>query len=106
LNLRKAPNNDGEIIRELNKGESYTYYQVVNGWYDLGMGQWAYGGNGQYLSLNPPATVQDYTIRTGENLTIIAKRMNTSVKDLMNLNPSIKNANLVYAGQKIKVPSK
>jgi lysozyme len=106
LNLRKAPNNDGEIIRELNKGESYTYYQVVNGWYDLGMGQWANGGNGQYLSLNPPATVQDYTIRTGENLTIIAKRMNTSVKDLMNLNPSIKNANLVYAGQKIKVPSK
>jgi lysozyme len=53
-----------------------------------------------------PPTTQDYTIRTGENLTVIAKRMNTTVAKIVSLNPSIKNPNVVYAGQKIKVPSK
>jgi GH24 family phage-related lysozyme (muramidase) len=50
-----------------------------------------------------PAT-QKYTIRSGENLTKIAKREETTVKKLMELNPQIKNKNLVYAGQQIKIP--
>jgi lysozyme len=64
---------------------------------------------GQVLRLNgsvPHATTQNYTIRSGENLSVIASRMGTSVNAILALNPSIKNRNLVYAGQVIKVPSK
>lgn len=50
-----------------------------------------------------PST-QNYTIRSGENLTVIAQRMNTTVNNILALNPQIKNKNLVFAGQVIQVP--
>lgn len=54
----------------------------------------------------PTLVTQNYTIRSGENLTKIASRMGTTVGVLCRLNPQIKNPNLVYAGQVIKVPRK
>jgi GH24 family phage-related lysozyme (muramidase) len=50
-----------------------------------------------------PST-QKYTIRSGESLSKIAKREKTTVAALMKLNPQIRNKNLVYAGQQIKIP--
>lgn len=35
----------------------------------------------------------------------IAKHYNTSISEILKLNPQIKNANLIYPGQKIKVPT-
>lgn len=49
---------------------------------------------------------QTYTVRSGENLTVIAKRFNTTVDNLMHLNPWIKNRNLIQIGWKITVPAK
>jgi LysM repeat protein len=49
-------------------------------------------------------TTQKYTIRSGESLTKIAKREKTTVSELMKLNPQIKNRNLIFAGQQIKIP--
>jgi GH24 family phage-related lysozyme (muramidase) len=54
----------------------------------------------------PKATTQNYTIRSGENLSKIAKRFGTTVSTIVKLNPSIKNPNLVYNGQVIKIPIK
>jgi GH24 family phage-related lysozyme (muramidase) len=51
-------------------------------------------------------TTQNYTIRSGENLIKIAKRFGTTVNDIMKLNPAIKNSNLVFDGQVIKIPKK
>jgi GH24 family phage-related lysozyme (muramidase) len=51
----------------------------------------------------PPQT-QNYTVRSGEVLSVIAKRFHTSIDKIMNLNPQIHNKNLIYAGQVIKVP--
>jgi len=51
-----------------------------------------------------PATTQNYTIRSGENLTKISQRFHTTIDKIMSLNPQIKNKNVVYAGQVIKVP--
>jgi len=48
--------------------------------------------------------LQNYTVRSGESLTKIAQREKTTVKKLMELNPKIKNKDLIYAGQVIKVP--
>ena len=51
------------------------------------------------------ATYSDnyYTIKKGDTLGAIASRYNTSVANLMALNPHIKNANLIYAGDVIRI---
>jgi GH24 family phage-related lysozyme (muramidase) len=51
-------------------------------------------------------TTQNYTIRSGENLTKIAQRFGTSVTEILKLNPAIKNPNLVFNGQVIRIPKK
>lgn len=45
-----------------------------------------------------------YRIRTGDSLSGIANRYNTSVSALMKANPSITNANLIYAGRNLNIP--
>lgn len=52
--------------------------------------------------LKPKSTKVYYTIKKGDNLTKIAKQYGTTVNKLKVLN-GIKNANLIYAGQKIRV---
>ena len=44
-----------------------------------------------------------YKIKSGDTLSGIAKRYNTSVSTLMGLNPYIKNANLIYTGNTLKL---
>ena len=45
-----------------------------------------------------------YTIQKGDCLSVIAQRYHTTVEVLMQLNPEIKNPNLIYAGHTILVP--
>lgn len=45
-----------------------------------------------------------YLIRPGDTLSGIAARYHTSVAALMQANPQIHNANLIYAGQRLNVP--
>ena len=45
-----------------------------------------------------------YTIQRGDTLSGIAKKYGTDVSTLMSLNPSIKNANLIYAGNSLNLP--
>jgi len=52
--------------------------------------------------LKPKVTKVYYTIKKGDNLTKIAKAYGTTVNKLKVLN-NIKNANLIYAGQKIRI---
>ena len=44
-----------------------------------------------------------YTVRSGDDLTKIAKKNDTTVEELVKLNPQIKNPNLIYKGDKIRV---
>ena len=44
-------------------------------------------------------------IRPGDTLSDIAKQQGTTVKAIVAANPSIKNANMIRAGQTIKIPS-
>jgi LysM repeat protein len=46
----------------------------------------------------------DYRIKSGDTLGNIAKRYNTSVDALMKSNTQIKDANLIYAGDKLNIP--
>jgi len=44
-----------------------------------------------------------YVVKKGDTLSHIAVKYNTTVKDILKLNPEIKNANLIQIGQSIKV---
>ncbi|MGI6834707.1 GH25 family lysozyme [Bacillus paralicheniformis] len=62
---------------------------------------------GQKLKISSSASTasnkkQYYTIKSGDTLSGISKRFNTSIKTLQNWN-GIKNANKIYARQKIRV---
>lgn len=46
----------------------------------------------------------DYVIQHGDNLSRIARTHCTDVKTLMKLNPQIKNQNLIFANDTIKLP--
>lgn len=46
-----------------------------------------------------------YIVNHADTLSEIAKMFNTTVSYLLTLNPSIKNSNLIYAGQRLNVPS-
>jgi lysozyme len=99
------------LLQLLNKGD----YKGASGQFDL----WVHAGgkvvqglvnrrNAEQKLFDTPVgpVIQNYTIRSGENLSVIAKRQGTTVSYLLGLNPQIKNANLIYAGQVIKVPAR
>lgn len=46
---------------------------------------------------------QVHTVKNGECLWVIAKRYGTTVEELRRLNPQIKNPNLIYGGQEVRV---
>lgn len=49
--------------------------------------------------------VKDYKIQRGDTLSELAKKNNTTVQELMKANPQIKNPNLIYAGETLKIPT-
>ena len=46
-----------------------------------------------------------YTVKSGDNLSLIARANGTTVATLMRLNPSIQDANTIYPGQQIQLPT-
>ena len=44
-----------------------------------------------------------YTVKNGDTLSGIAVKFGTTVNKLMSLNPHIKNPNLIYAGDTIRI---
>ena len=49
--------------------------------------------------------MQDYTIQKGDYLGKIAKDAEISLRDLLKINPQIKDPNKIMPGEKIKLPS-
>lgn len=52
----------------------------------------------------PKPQTKLYTIKMGDNLSHIAQKHKTSVGNLMLLNPQIRDVNVIFAGNVIKVP--
>lgn len=57
---------------------------------------------GQIIKIPITNSIKYYTIQKGDTLSSIAKKYNTTVNQLVSWN-NIKNANLIYAGKKIRV---
>lgn len=51
------------------------------------------------------ATYTPYTVISGDNLTTIANRFGTTVSAILDLNSSISNPNLIYAGDVLNIPA-
>ncbi len=49
--------------------------------------------------------VDIYIVNHGDTLKQIANTFNTTLENLLKLNPAISNANLIYAGQRLNVPT-
>ncbi len=48
-------------------------------------------------------TIIEYVVVRGDTLGKLANRFNTSVSSIMNLNPIIKNKNLIVTGWKLQI---
>jgi LysM repeat protein len=53
-----------------------------------------------------PAKIVEYTVLAGDNLTRVSKMFNSSIEEIVSLNPSITNPNLIRTGSVIKVPDR
>lgn len=49
---------------------------------------------------------QTHIVKSGENLTQIARKNQTTVSGILKINPQIKDQNLIKVGQVIKIPTK
>jgi GH24 family phage-related lysozyme (muramidase) len=47
----------------------------------------------------------EYNIQSGDTITALAKKNNTTVENIMKLNPSITDPNMIKIGQKLNLPS-
>ncbi len=105
LNVRKGAGTNYNIITALKCGTVVTVSKVSGNWGYVGK----YGG---WICLDYTAKVGTtstvksdkvyYTVKSGDTLSYIAYKYNTSVDKLVSLN-NIKNRDLIYVGQKIRV---
>ena len=105
LNVRKGAGTNYSIITALKCGTVVTVSKVSGNWGYVGK----YGG---WICLDYTAKVSTtstvksdkvyYTVKSGDTLSYIAYRYNTTVDKLVSLN-NIKNRDLIYVGQKIRV---
>lgn len=58
------------------------------------------------LPATKPAKVVEYTVLAGDNLTRISKMFNTTIEEIVSMNLSITNPNLIRTGSVIKVPDR
>lgn len=68
-------------------------------------GQWLTVPSGNAVPVPPPASSGAYTIQKGDTLRKIAARINSTVNDILAVNPQITDANKIYAGQVINLPA-
>ena len=105
LNVRKGAGTNYNIITALKCGTVATVSKVSGNWGYVGK----YGGwicLDYTAKVGTTATVKSdkvyYTVKSGDTLSYIAYRYNTTVDKLVSLN-NIKNRDLIYVGQRIRV---
>ena len=97
----------GQAIPAWVKGNSYEVIQTSGNKVLLGgIMSWIDRSNVEILSTanqnNTQATTDTYTVQSGDSLSAIAARFGTTVSALQSAN-NIRNANLIYPGQVLKV---
>jgi peptidoglycan endopeptidase LytE len=89
----------GTTMDTLGSLNSLTNYNLI---YE---GQWLIVPNGVVTPVPPPpSSGGTYTVQSGDTLRKIAARINSTVNDILAVNPQISNANTIYVGQVINLP--
>lgn len=100
------------VITDISKSNDYTVgngakvsltlkeIRIANTPYQTGNKQ--YVVQKQVVTTKPVSTVY-HPVRKGENLRLIAKKYGTTVNNILQLNPNIRNPNLIYVNQLIRV---
>lgn len=65
-----------------------------------------YGGTKPEPTPDPEPDYTTYTVKTGDTMSGIAAKFGISLSELLKANPQIKNPDLIYTGQVIKIPKK
>ena len=71
---------------------------------DGGAAPWNGGQSSGGAKASAEAETVVYTVRKGDTLWGIAKRYGVALTDLIAANPQIKNPNLIYPGDRVKLP--
>ena len=113
--IRVAPNHNSQYVRDTVKGEVFDVYDKVKDlsghtWNNLGGANWVDEASGVFYWLDNPALKQQssasqpvyYVVKSGDNLSKIAKNNGTTVAQLQSWN-GISNPNLIKVGQKLRV---
>ncbi len=96
---------DGKVITviEGNKDSRCAKRTIPVGWkYIHGFGLPKYAETSHTEPEEQPSNV--YKVKLGDNLTKIAKKHNTTVEAILSINPQVKNPNIIFVGQEIKIP--
>jgi nucleoid-associated protein YgaU len=72
--------------------------------YEQQMEQWQRWENGQLPDLSSSGDDRYYTVQPGDTLSAIALRFDTTVDELMRLNPQIADPDLIVSGEVIQLP--
>jgi LysM repeat protein len=77
-----------------------------------GMGWWLYAGQVIYMpapactsNVARPGGYPTYVVQSGDTLANIASRYGLTVNQILSVNPQICNANVIYVGQTINLPT-
>lgn len=94
LELRQAPRRDYVAY-------SFEFWEVIEGTGDTKLAARAVtGGNG---NAGAGQTGEWHTVARGDTLWGLSQRYGTALSQIIALNPSIRNPNLIYPGQKVRI---
>lgn len=102
-------NNIGNLIRPGQRLTLYVpqnsanHYRRINDMSFAEKQEMVRSGGAQSVALESSGNYGSYTVRTNDNLSIIANRFNTSVQELMNINNL--SSSRIYVGQTLRVPN-
>ena len=85
---------------------SFAFWEDDSG-YDGGLTKTSNGqqaGSGGASSASQTAAARTYTVKRGDTLWGIARRYGVTLQSLIAANPQIKNPNLIYPGNEVKLP--
>lgn len=111
LKLSKEPLYVSATAKTRSSTISGTYYfwggSVINNRIRITNSKSRVGIGGQVTGwINHPVVVIIYKVKAGDTLGKIATAYNTTLKAILNMNPQIKNPDLIHVGDLIKIPVK
>jgi len=101
----KMVEKNGKGVEKMKKGGSTNQKKVDKVIKGLKKASKLHAGQAKSLGTLKMVRGGSFKIKAGDTLSDIAKQQGTTVKAIVAANPSIENANMIKAGQTIKIPS-